>query len=179
MKKRKIYWRTLIICLLIVFATAFAGSLFTSADSQWYESVKPPITPPNYVFPIVWNILFFLIALSLYFAWISADKNIKNKLKKEKPKSGGIKKYKLNFNYINNFKLIFVFGLNLVLNLLWSILFFRFQNPLFAFYDLILLWLSILLMIYITYKINKTSSYLLIPYLLWVSFAGVLNWLMI
>ena len=150
---KKIRWKTLISCLAIVFAIAFAGSLFTKTG-EWYESVKPPIAPPNYVFPIVWNILFFLISLSLYISWTNSDKSQK-------------------------IKIFFVFGLNLALNLLWSILFFRFQSPFYSFYELILFWLSILLMIYTTYKINKTSSYLLVPYFLWVSFAGILNWLII
>ena len=100
------------------------------------------------------SILFFLIALSLYSAWI-------NSKKKEK-------------------KIIaIVFGINLFLNALWSYIYFGLRNVNLAFIELILLWISIVSMIYVTYKINKKSSYLLIPYLLWVSFAGILNYLSI
>ncbi len=151
----KIKWGVLIASLIIVYLIAGIGSIFTSKSiaSEWYKSIKPGITPPSYVFPIVWNLLFFLIALSLYFAWINA--------KKEK------------------LKIAVVFGINLVLNALWSLLFFKLQNPFYAFVDLILILASIIAMIFITYRINKTSAYLLIPYLLWVSFAGILNYLMI
>ena len=119
----------------------------------WYQSIKPSFTPPNYVFPIVWNILFFLIAISLYLAWTSAKK-------KEMKR-----------------KIAAVFGMNLLLNFLWSFLFFAKQNPVGAFFDLIALLITIVAMIYTTYKVNKTSAYLLVPYLLWVSFAGFLNWI--
>ena len=154
--------KVFVICLLIVFSVAFIGSLFTSgnSDSQWYESVKPDITPPSIAFPIVWNILFFMIALSLYLSWIKI-KDIKNKQKR--------KKYKKS--------LITIFGINFILNILWSLIFFELRLTQLAFFELILLEASIFLMITSTRKINKTSSWLLVPYLLWVGFAGILNFL--
>ncbi|MBU2104639.1 MAG: tryptophan-rich sensory protein [Nanoarchaeota archaeon] len=148
---KRIDWKLLIICLIIVYGIAFAGSLFTNTG-EWYESVKPSITPPGYVFPIVWNILFFLIALSLYFAWTKSKK-------KDKP------------------KIALVFGINLALNALWSFLFFTLQQPLWAFVDLIALWISIIVMIFTVCNIDKKSGWLLIPYLIWITFAGVLNYL--
>ena len=150
----KLKWKTLIICLLIVYAVAFAGSLFTSPNTstEWYTSIKPEITPPNFVFPVVWNILFFLIALSLYFAWTQAKK-------KYKP------------------QIAWAFGVNLILNVFWSVLFFQLKLPLISFFELILLWLSILWMILATKKVNKISPWLLIPYLVWVAFAGILNFI--
>ena len=155
--KKGINWKILITCLVIVYLVAFVGSLFTSpvTDSEWYESIKPSITPPSWVFPIVWNILFFLIALSLYFALTNS--------KTQKLKT----------------KIYFVFSINFLLNITWSVFYFGMKNPLFAFIDLIFLWFSIIAMILVTYKIDKKASYLLIPYLLWVSFAGVLNYLSI
>lgn len=151
-KKRN--WKVLIFSLIIVYGIAFVGSIFTSpkTSTDWYQNIKPSITPPNYIFPIVWNVLFFLIAYSLYLSWTSAKKNQK-------------------------LKIASVFGINLTLNALWSILFFGMQNPTLAFFDLILIWLTILAMIFTTHKISKTASYLLIPYFLWVSFAGILNYL--
>mgnify|MGYP001243137208 CR=1 FL=1 len=152
--KSKINWKILILSFIVVYGIAFIGSLFTtsSVNSEWYLSIKPSITPPNWVFPIAWNILFFLIAVSLYLV-------ILNKNKK------------------NNKKAVTAFVVNLILNALWTLFYFKMQNPLFAFYEIILLWVSILLMIVYSYKVNKTSAYLLIPYLLWVSFATVLNYL--
>ena len=148
----KINWKVLIISFVVVHLAALLGGLVTNSDTDWYDSVKPSITPPDYYFPIVWTILFILISLSLYFAWVSAKKNQK--------KAIGI-----------------AFGINLILNAFWSYLFFGLQRPLFAFYELILLWFSILGMLIVTYKTNKASFYMLIPYFLWVSFAGILNWL--
>jgi len=146
-------WKLLLICLLVVYAVAFLGSLFTSnnVNTAWYSSIRTLITPPNLVFPIVWNILFFLIALSLYFALDSANKKERKKI-------------------------ALVFGINLSLNILWSIIFFAFKNTRLAFFELIVFWVSILWMILTTWKINKKSAFLLFPYAVWVTFAGILNY---
>ena len=150
----KIKWKVLVVSLVVTFAVGFVGSLFTSPNTggSWYNSIKPAITPPNFVFPIVWNILFFLIALSLYFAWT-------NSKKKDKP------------------KIAWVYGINFLLNILWSVFFFQLKLPLLSFLEVILLWASIFLMILITEKINKISPCLLVPYLIWVAFAGILNFI--
>ena len=150
--KRGIDWKALLTSLGLVCLAAFLGSLFTSpnVNSDWYESIKPDITPPNYVFPIVWSVLFFLIGLSMYFAWTNS-----------KPE--------------NKKMIAIVFGINLALNIIWSILYFGMKNAAGAFIGLILLWISIIYMILVLRKIDKTSACLLIPYLLWVSFAGILN----
>jgi len=153
MKKRQNIL-VLVICLIIVYLVAFIGSLLTNpgVKSSWYEQVRPSLTPPNWVFPVAWTILFFLIALSLYFAW------------------GNNKQRKTT---------AILFGINFVLNIAWSAIYFGLRNPLYAFIEIILLWISILSMIIVLRKINKTSSWLLIPYLLWVSFASVLTYLSI
>jgi tryptophan-rich sensory protein len=77
----------------------------------------------------------------------------------------------------NHLKLwaITAFAVQLILNVFWSIFFFGLHNPLLAFVDIIFLWLAIVINIYFFYKINKTAAYLLIPYILWVSFAAFLN----
>lgn len=148
---KEVNWKFLILSFVFVFGIAFIGSLFNFGvtDSAWYQNVRTELTPPNWVFPIVWNILFLLISISLYFILISKKKN---------------KKIVLSF-----------FGINLVLNALWSYLFFGLKNPTLSFFELILIWVTILGMIITSYKIDKKSSYLLIPYLVWVSFAGILN----
>ena len=152
--KKRINWKVLIVSLVVVYSIALIGSVFTSpvTNSEWYKSTKSSITPPNWIFPIVRNILFFLIALSLYFVWL-----------KKKDKS----------------KITIIFGINFLLNILWSAFYFGMKNPLLAFFDLMLLWISILYLTIFTYKIDKKAGYLLIPYLLWVTFAGILNWLSI
>jgi len=150
-------WLVFVVSLVIVYGIAFIGNLFTSSavQSSWYQQIRPSITPPNYVFPIVWNILFFLIGLSLAFSWI----NSKNK-----------KQRKI---------VAFAFGFNLFLNVLWSVLYFGLKNPTWAFVDIILILFSIIWMILVVRKINKKATWMLVPYLLWVSFASILNFLSI
>jgi tryptophan-rich sensory protein len=154
MVKNKFNWKVFFFSLLIVYFVAFVGSIFTSVNvnSAWYESIKPSITPPNWVFPIAWSILFFLIALAMYFSWINARKTGKRDI-------------------------VLIFGINLLLNILWSVFYFGMKELKIAFFDLILLWISIWFMIFLTYKVDKKAAWLLVPYLLWVSFAGVLNYL--
>ena len=149
-----INWKVLVVSFLVVFLVAYLGSLFTSTtvNSEWYDSIRPKLTPPSYVFPIVWNILFILIALSLYLLWVKADKNGRKNV-------------------------AFAFGINFLLNILWSVLYFGLKNPKLAFFELIFLWLSIITMILVAKKIDKKAAWLLVPYLLWVSFASVLNFL--
>ena len=148
----KIRPKPLILSLVITYAVAFIGSLFTSPNTStaWYNSIKPAITPPSIVFPIVWNILFLLIAISLYLVIIHSKK----KQKKE---------------------IYTLFVINFALNILWSVIFFGLKLPALAFIEIILLWVSILFLILKTKKINKTASYLLWPYLVWVTFATLLN----
>jgi len=152
--KEKINWKVLIVSFIIVYLVAALGSLFTAGNTsgEWYDSIKPSITPPGWVFPIVWNILFFLIALSLYFAWNSAEGKSKKKV-------------------------ALVFGINFLLNILWSFLYFFLKKPALAFIEIIILEISILAMILIAYKTSKKAAYLLVPYLLWVGFASILNYL--
>ena len=156
-KKKTNHILKLIICFLIVFLVAFLGSIFTSSgvNTTWYDSIRPEITPPNWVFPIVWNFLFILIAFSLFFAWIQAkDKNQKKKI-------------------------IFLYSINFILNILWSFLFFGLRNPLLGFIEIILVWISILILIFGLWRISKKASLFLIPYLLWVGFASIINYLAI
>jgi len=143
----------LIISILICQGAGVVGSLFTSpAISTWYATIqKPSFNPPNWIFAPVWTLLFLLMGISLYLMW---EKGLENK------------KAKTAF---------FIFGVQLILNILWSILFFGLQSPLYAFIEIIILWLAILLTIISFYKISKPAAYLLLPYIIWVSFASVLN----
>jgi translocator protein len=149
---KNINYKLLSLCILAVLLVAVIGSLFTthSVKTQWYESIKPKLTPPNYVFSVVWTVLFALIAVSLYLALNS----VKNKT-----------------------KVIILFGINFILNILWSVFYFGLHSPLTALFILILLIISIILMIIKCWKINKNSAYLLIPYLIWCCFALILNYL--
>ena len=152
---KEINWNLFFLSLIAVYGTSLLGGIFTSrgVNSLWYLTVRPSITPPNWVFPLVWNILFFLIFLSLYIS-----------LKNAKTKK-------------TSCKIEILFGINLILNFLWSFFYFWLRNPTIAFIDLILLEFSIIALICCSWKINRKASLLLVPYLLWISFAGVLNYL--
>lgn len=131
----------------------FVGSFFTVTNvGSWYQTVnKPSFNPPNWIFGPVWITLYFLMGIAAYLVWKnwSANKDAKTAT-------------------------IFFF-VHLVFNALWSFLFFGLQNPKLAFFEIIVLWLMILALIKIYYGINKVAAYLLVPYLLWVSFASILN----
>lgn len=148
-------WLKLLISLLIVTLASSLGSLFTvSSIPTWYSILnKPGFNPPSWLFGPVWTILYLMIAVSLFLVWKNKTK-IKNNSKK---------------------KAYWIFGIQILLNSLWSIVFFGMHQILLACIVIILLWISIILNIFYFYKISKTASYLLIPYLLWVSFASLLN----
>lgn len=143
----------LLISIGICLAVGVLGSFFTiSAIPVWYEALnKPSLSPPSWVFGPVWTILYILMGISLYLVWVS-----KNKLKQK-----GIK----------------LFFAQLGFNALWSIIFFGMKNPLLALVDIILLWVAIFLTIKTFSKINKLAGNLLVPYIIWVSFATYLNFM--
>lgn len=147
----KIMWKALAMSFLAVALAAAIGSLATgnAPQSQWYLENKPSFTPPNYIFGPTWTVLYILVAISLYLAWTNAGKEKR--------------------------KVAIVFGSNLFLNTLWSVLFFGLKSPLLAFVDIILLWTTIILMMKVSYKLDRRVALLLAPYLIWVTFAAVLN----
>ena len=143
-----------VISVLACQIAGFAGSVFTTPSiPTWYASInKPAFTPPNWVFAPAWTTLFLLMGISLYIIW---DKGL------------GSRDSKLAVS---------VFGVQLALNVIWSLLFFGLQNPFFAFVEIIMLWTAILATIMLFYKISKKAGILLVPYIFWVSFAAFLNY---
>jgi tryptophan-rich sensory protein len=143
----------LILSIVICQAAGFIGSLFTSRSiPTWYASLKrPSFAPPNWVFSPVWITLFVLMGISLYLVW------------RMLPKGENVR------------TAIILFAVQLVLNMLWSIIFFGLQSPFAAFVEIIFLWMAILLTIIVFFRVSTIAAALLIPYILWVSFAAVLN----
>jgi benzodiazapine receptor len=143
----------LIVSLITCQLAGFIGSLFTSpAIPTWYASLKKPsFNPPNWVFSPVWITLFVLMGISLFLIWRKTLEDKKVRIA------------------------ILFFAVQLVLNVCWSVIFFGLKSPFFAFIEIIFLWIAILLTILKSYKVSKTAGVLLIPYILWVSFAAVLN----
>ncbi|MBN2854524.1 tryptophan-rich sensory protein [Patescibacteria group bacterium] len=144
----------LIVALIIPQLLAIVGSLFTSTGpNSWYNLIeKPAFNPPNWVFGPVWTLLYILMGISAFLIW-----------------RRGLRKKEVRFAL-----LIFIF--QLVLNLFWSFIFFGLENPGIAFTEIISLWFAILATILSFYQVNKVAAFLLIPYILWVSFAAFLNY---
>ena len=139
------------VCVLVGFLSGFATQ---SSVKTWFPTlVKPFFNPPAWVFAPVWTILYILMGLSFAIVW--SNTNVKN----EK----------------NIKKAMLLFGIQLVLNALWSILFFGLCNPFLAFIEILLLWLLIFETIKAFGKIDTLAAKLLYPYLAWVSFATILN----
>lgn len=142
----------LTLCITIpLLIGGLSGFATANSISSWYVGInKPSFNPPNYLFGPVWTTLYILMGISLFMILQSPA----NEMRK---------------------KALLIFSIQLFLNFLWSFIFFNFQLLSLAFIEIILMWLSILIMIIFFSKINKTATYLQIPYLLWVSFASVLN----
>ena len=131
----------------------FVGSLFTTPSiPTWYAALrKPSFNPPNWIFGPVWTTLFVLMGIAAFIVW---NKGLDRK---------GVK------------AALLLFIIQLLLNMLWSYLFFTLHSPLYAFVEVIILWLAILLTMVKFFPISRAAGYLLLPYILWVSFAAVLN----
>lgn len=143
----------LITCILIpLFIGGISGYLTADeSNGTWYTSLnKPSFNPPNKVFGPVWSVLYILMGISLYLVWINSN--------------GGLRK-----------KAITLFGIQLFLNFWWSILFFHFHFILASVIDIVVLWFCILWMILVFHQIKPISGYLQVPYIIWVSFASMLN----
>ncbi len=142
----------LAISILLPLSVGAVAGMFTSqAVPTWYASLnRPSFSPPNWVFGPVWTTLYVLLGFSFFLIW------------KESPSKG-------------RNSAIIVFSIQLLLNFAWSFIFFYFNFIGAALLEIILLWISIIAMIYLFYKIKPLAAYLNIPYLLWVSFATILN----
>lgn len=149
LKKAAKFITTVVVCQL----AGFIGSLFTTPSiPTWYAGLqKPGFTPPNWVFSPAWITLYLLMGVAAFLVW---DKGLRVR---------GVKT-----------ALIF-FGVQLLLNVLWSVLFFGYSSPFLAFIEIIALWFAIAVTILTFSRVSKAAAYLLVPYILWVSLAAALN----
>ncbi|NTW51255.1 MAG: tryptophan-rich sensory protein [Chlorobiaceae bacterium] len=145
------------LCIGICMLFAYAGSLFTPVAGSWYYTtlVKPPWNPPDWLFPPVWTLLFVLMGVALSLVL-----------------EAGIDKKEVK-------QAILLFGLQLFLNLGWSASFFGMRSPLAGFVEILILWLFIVMTIVTFSKVSKPAAFCLVPYLLWVSFASFLNFVIL
>ncbi len=142
-----------IFSILIAQMTGIIGSVFTTASIQnWYAFIdKPFFAPPNWLFAPAWITLYTLMGIAAFLVWQKKDNLI-----------------------ARNFALK-LYGVHLLFNACWSIIFFGMRNPGLAFIEIVVLWFLILIITIQFFRIRKTAGFLFLPYLLWVSFASVLN----
>jgi len=130
---------------------SIAGIITAKEISAWYAALnKPSFNPPGYLFGPVWSALYILMGVSMFLIWNTPKTTLRQKA-------------------------LTVFGVQLFFNFWWSILFFSFHTILLSLVDILLLWFLIIYMITLFKKIKPVAAYLQIPYLLWVTFATVLN----
>lgn len=148
----------LLIAVFIPLAVGGLSAFLTKDAMLVFDSInKPPLAPPGIVFPIAWSILYVLMGISSYII------------------------YNLDINKLNTEQIVLrkqtliIYVVQLIFNFFWSIIFFKFSMYKFAFVWLLILWIVVFLYIKTSFKLNKISSYLMIPYLVWMTFAGYLN----
>lgn len=142
----------LIVFLAICLGTGGLGAIATTPEiGGWYKTIeKPSWNPPDYVFGPVWTTLYVMMAVAAWLIW----------------KTGGVRGAAVPLG---------LFALQLLLNLAWSFIFFAAHQPGWAFAEIVVLWLAILATIVAFFRHSKFAGWLLVPYLMWVSFASVLN----
>ena len=148
----KINKKLFIICLVIPLAVGGIAALLTGGGMDTFETLnQPPLSPPGWLFPVAWTLLYLLMGLASYLAMESRGPQ----------------------EIIR--RSIALYALQLLFNFLWPIFFFGLKWYLFAFIWLVALWILILLTLIEFRRVSKVSAYLLLPYLAWVAFAGYLN----
>lgn len=149
---QKIKWKKLIILTLLPLAVGALAGFLTRGGMEDFEYMrKPPLSPPGWLFPVVWTALYTLMGIASYLVCTA-------------PVSPARKR-----------RAFTVYGMQLAVNFIWPLLFFGLDVYLLAFFWLVLLWLLILLTMVMFGYISTPAGKLLVPYLLWVSFAGYLN----
>lgn len=148
----KINWKKLIIAIAIPLAAGGLAALLTFDGYQTFNQLdQPPLSPPAWLFPVVWTILYVLMGIASYLIWVAVTTY-------EKRKSA-----------------LLIYGVQLFFNFVWPMIFFNLNEYFFAFLWLVALWI----LIFITWqhfsKIDQIAGWLLVPYLAWVTFAGYLN----
>lgn len=144
-----------IVSIVIALGVGGLAAFLTKDNMNMYERIiRPALAPKAYIFPIVWTILYILMGISSARVWLQRKEKTELVL-----------------------DALMAYVIQLILNFFWSLLFFNLQNFLFSFIWLVLLWIAITIMIVRFYKVESFAAYLQIPYLLWVTFAGYLNFM--
>ena len=159
------YWKDILrlgISIAVPLMAGVIGSIFTSESvSTWYQTIeKPSFSPPDWLFGPVWTTLYVLMGVSLFLVWRATTNNTTTFTKDRRGRK------------ISAF---IAFGSQLLLNVLWSFIFFSLRSPQLAFAEIVILLISIIVTMVIFYRISKLAAVLMIPYAGWVAFASLLN----
>lgn len=143
----------LVVSIVACLAAGAIGSIFTrNAIPTWYATLeKPPFTPPSWLFAPVWTLLYILMGIAAFLVWRKGLENRQVRIA------------------------LIVFLIQLILNALWSVVFFALESPLSGLIVISILWVAILVTVIKFFKISRVASVLMWPYLLWVTFADILN----
>lgn len=147
----KIDWKKLLLCLGIPLAVGGLSALVSGGMASYSQLRQPPLSPPGWVFPVAWTVLYLLMGYASY-----------------RVLTAGADRQQTRFALI-------VYGVQLLVNFLWSPVFFGLEWRLTAFWILLMLWVLIYITIRLFSRIDERAGDLLLPYLLWVTFAGYLN----
>jgi translocator protein len=149
----KPYLKLIIAIAIPLLVGGVSGFFTTESVNGWFTTInKPSFNPPNWIFAPVWTTLYILMGIAFYLVWKSTGNE-------------AVKRTAIIF-----------YCIQLVLNFLWSFIFFKLHQPGWAIVDIVLMWIMILLTILWFGKISSAAAWLLVPYICWVSFASVLNY---
>ena len=147
-----IVWKKLLPCLALPLAVGGLSAFLVRGGMEDYRALAlPPLSPPGWLFPTVWTVLFLLMGTASYLASVSGGP--------KRPVQRALRLY----------------AMQLAVNFLWPILFFGLGRYLLSFFWLLLLWLLIIRTVFLFFRLSRPAGLLLLPYLLWVTFAGYLN----
>ena len=147
-------WLKLVVAIIVCELAGIIGSIFTiSAIPMWYATLaKPMLNPPSWLFGPVWTTLYLLMGIAAFLIW------------------------RKGWNSRGVGTALSVFAVQLILNVVWSIIFFGLHSPSWALVDIIALWMAIVITIVTFAKISRPAAWLLAPYIFWISFAMYLNY---
>ncbi len=146
----RINWKRLVAALAISIGAGVLSWLLTGNSMEMYRQLnKPPLSPPGQVFPVVWTILFVFMGIASYIVCETRDDD--------------------------RTEALILYAVQLFVNIGWSVIFFNFGALWLAFFWLMLLWVLIIFTIWRFFQVNTAAAWLMVPYLLWVTFAAYLN----
>ena len=167
----KIQWKPLLISVLLPLAVGGLSALLTKDSMMAFSSLEqPPLSPPGWLFPVVWTILYILMGVASYLALIAIPETASGPSGAGTATSGG-----MALDDSATYPAIRAYTAQLVFNFGWSLIFFNLEWYLLAFFWLVILWILILVTIVRFYRLSPLAGLLMVPYLAWVTFAGYLN----